>query len=57
MLIIIVSALCGGVTASYIIDKKLEKNPYNPTNQSLFEQKSEKNEKRKIKMNNCLRIL
>ncbi|AUM97324.1 trypsin-like peptidase domain-containing protein [Clostridium botulinum] len=45
MLIIIVSALCGGVTASYIIDKKLEKNPYNPTNQSLFEQKSEKNEK------------
>ncbi len=39
MIIIIVSALCGGVTASYMIDKKLEKNPYTPTNQSLFEQK------------------
>lgn len=45
MIIIIVSALCGGFTASYIIDKKLEKNPYTPTNESLFEQKSEKNEK------------
>ncbi len=42
MIIIIVSALCGGFTASYIIDKKLEKNPYTPTNESLFEQKSEK---------------
>ncbi len=55
MIIIIVSALCGGVTASYMIDKKLEKNPYTPTNQSLFEQKSEKM-KNKMKINNCLKI-
>ncbi|MCR1934864.1 S1C family serine protease [Clostridium tepidum] len=44
MSVIIVSGLCGGVTASYIIDKKVDKNLYTPTNQSLFEQKSEKNE-------------
>ncbi|EJO5347477.1 trypsin-like peptidase domain-containing protein [Clostridium botulinum] len=45
IIIIIVSGLCGGITASYIIDRRLEKNPYTPTNESLFKQKSEKNEK------------
>lgn len=42
--IVVVSSLCGGLTASYIIDKKLEKSPYNPTNESLFDQKNEKNQ-------------
>ncbi|EJP6473078.1 trypsin-like peptidase domain-containing protein [Clostridium botulinum] len=44
LIIVMVSALCGGLSASYMINKKLEKNPYMPTNESLFEQKSEKKE-------------
>ncbi|WP_251860655.1 trypsin-like peptidase domain-containing protein [Clostridium sp. Marseille-Q2269] len=42
--IVVVSSLCGGLTASYIMDKKLEQSPYNPTNESLFHQKNEKNQ-------------
>ena len=47
LIIILVSALCGGTTAYYVMNENLKNNPYTPTNESLFEQKSEEENKSK----------
>lgn len=58
LIVACISALSGGIAASYIIKSKLSRSFYGPTNQSLFEQSenNEKNKKEELPKNSITKV-